>query len=187
MKIYVFILLLISSNVFAQHKKNNIKSINTIGISHGDAGNYLNIKSVNGITKERWFAGLGLGVDLYKHNSIVVTADCRKYLFKNNNFGINGAAGYNFPFANKNKTGFITFDSYYNEQFRGGLYSTAGLFYEFKLLKKIKGIINPDFNIRRLSRVSKDVVPCLVAPCPEIKTTYSYNLQTFSIKTGVIF
>ncbi len=187
MKIYIFILLFIGLNGFAQSKKNNIKSINTTGLSHGDAGNYLNIKSVNGITKKGWFAGVGLGIDFYKFNSIVVTADCRKYLFKNNNFGINGAAGYNFPFANKNKAGIVTIDSYYSEQFRGGLYSTAGLFYEFKLFKKIKGIINPDFNIRRLSIVSKDVMPCLVAPCPETITTYSYNLQTFSIKTGVIF
>lgn len=187
MKIYFILLLLINLHVFAQPKKLNIKSVNTVGISFGNAGSYFNIKSVNGIAKQKWFAGIGVGVDFYKYKSVTATADYRKYIFKKNNFGINGAAGYNFPFDNKDKTGFIPVDSYYSKKFKGGLYSTAGLFYEFKLFKKIKGVINPDFNIRRMSIVSKDVMPCLVAPCPETVTTYTYNLQTFSIKTGIVF
>lgn len=182
---FAIFVMCINCNVFSQQQKLKFASINTIGILHGDAGVFGNIQSVNGGVKNNWFAGIGLGVDWYKYKSVTATAEVKDYLLKEKNFGVNAGIGYNFPF--NNKPDFTVIDTYYTPTFAGGLYTNVGIFYEFKLLKKYRGIINPGFNLKKMSLTTKDISPCLVPPCPETSSKYQYNFQTLSIKTGLIF
>lgn len=182
---FVIFFTLISCNTFSQQKKLKFTSINTIGVIHGNAGEFANLQSINGVSKNKYFAGIGLGVDWYKYKSVTATAEVRNYLLKEKNFGVNAGIGYNFPF--NNKPDFNVVSTYYTPTFAGDLYTNAGLFYEFRFLKKYRGVINPGFTIKKMTLTTKDVSPCLVPPCPETVNKYHYNFQTLSIKTGVIF
>jgi hypothetical protein len=186
MKLYIAILFtLISLKNIAQQKPIQFSSINMAGISHGKAGGYLNLQTINGISNKKSFAGIGIGVDWYKYKSIITTLELRNYLLQKKHFGINAGIGYNFPF--NNTPDFMVNDTYYSPSFSGGLYTNAGLFYQFKLFKKFSGIINPGFAFKKVSLTTKDVVPCLIAPCPETVSNYKYSFQTLLIKTGIIF
>ncbi len=173
-------LLFISFLVNAQ-----FKSINTIGFSNGESGNFLNLQTINGWQKRSWFGGIGLGLDYYQYKSLTTVITARKYLLKENNFGINASGGYNFPIGNLKKI--ANDDSFITQKYKGGMYSGLGVFYEFSFLKKLKAIISPEVNFRFFSKTSVEELPCLVAPCPQTTSVYKYRFQTFALKAGLVF
>ena len=62
----------------AQQQKAKFNSKNAIGISIGQSGSSFLFQTVNGVSFNKWFYGIGIGADYYNYNSYPLFADIRK-------------------------------------------------------------------------------------------------------------
>jgi hypothetical protein len=113
--------------------QNKFTSMLQLGILEGQADkSYGQLQLVNGIQKNAWFYGLGLGIDYYaSKRSIPLFVDIRRDFKKGKKAPfIYADAGYNFSWLrDKDKINFWGGD--YKQQ--GGMYYEAGLGYRFVL------------------------------------------------------
>ena len=89
-------------------KKVNFSSQNYVGLLEGEHGSSLQLQTINGVKFNRWFVGLGAGIDWYFRRSVPiftsVTADFLKKEKRSFYFAAN--VGINFPWQ---------IDDYHNE------------------------------------------------------------------------
>lgn len=70
--------------VAAQTRDNRVKfgAINQVGLLTGSRGEAFRIETINGIKKDSWYAGIGVGLDFYKNRTIPLFLDVRRDLLK---------------------------------------------------------------------------------------------------------
>jgi len=47
-------------------------SVNVMGVGSGSNGESFVLSTINGISKDKWFTGVGVGLDYYRYRSIPV-------------------------------------------------------------------------------------------------------------------
>ncbi len=103
MKKYIWMVVLgagICSQSLAQQnkKKYRFSSINNFLVFAGNSTIAGGFQSVNGLKKENWFAGLGLGLDYYLYRTMPVFIDVRRVFgTKPNKMFVYADAGINIP------------------------------------------------------------------------------------------
>ena len=110
-----------------QSKKSNsytFHSINNITLLNGDNGTSAAIQTVNGFSRQKIFAGIGVGIDYYQYRSVPVFADVR-YEFgkKRNRFFLYADGGINCSWVG-NASNDWNWDT--KRDFSNGLYTDKG-------------------------------------------------------------
>jgi len=117
--------------------QNKFTSMLQLGILEGQADkSYGQLQLVNGIQRNAWFYGLGLGIDYYaSKRSVPLFIDIRRDFKKGNRTPfVYADGGYNFSWLrDKDKINF--WDGDYKQE--GGMYYEAGLGYKFILKNKM--------------------------------------------------
>src|SRR5687767_13793360 len=95
----VTVLFSLSAN--AQKSRIKFNSINMFGVAAGESKLFGLLQTVNGITYDTWFAGIGAGLDYYSYRTIPLFFDLRRDIGKLNKGFIYADLGYNFPWKEK--------------------------------------------------------------------------------------
>jgi hypothetical protein len=169
-------------NGFAQNKI-KFSSINTAGLAIGQNGNFGVLQSVNGVRYQKWFAGIGAGIDYHEARSIPLFVDIRSSIAKSDFFAF-ADAGYNLPFKNKPDEKVYYYNTYH---FFGGFYSELGIGYNLKLSSKNYLLFTSGYSYKELNNKTGVMNPCLVGPCPMDYSTYRYNFSRILLKAGLAF
>jgi hypothetical protein len=91
------------NSITAQTGKPRLKfsSVNEAGLIMGDKGEALALQTINGIRKDKWFAGLGVGFDFYGQRTIPLFFNYRRDFFTNRNTPfIYASGGLDFAWIN---------------------------------------------------------------------------------------
>lgn len=164
----LFILFLLSSGLVHSQDRMRFRSSVAAGWLVGDKGNALELHSVNGVSNRDWFAGVGVGWDRYRMESVPV------YLSVSRAFGL------------KRYAFFMSLDGGANfSKLSPGLYGRSGLGLKLNI-PKLRSSVLMDLGFSyKQSRDKKWVqVPCLVPPCPEFQEKYNYQFNRFSWRVG---
>lgn len=160
----------------------SFSSVNQVGVLEGETGSALQLQTINGIRYNKWFAGIGVGLDHYRVRSVPVFIDVRRNLFSRSNSPFAyGNFGVNIPWAeDKNKM------QWGSNSFHSGLYYDAGIGYRFGLGKKTGLVFSGGFSLKQMREYRSSEVVCFRAPCPEAETDrYHFSLKRFSFKAGI--
>lgn len=128
------ILLMASSMAYTQQAKPveakpRFSSILQGGLISGDQSESSLIQTINGWRKDKWFAGVGAGIDFYHERGVPLFIDIRRDLSdKKHTPFIYGDGGINFEWLN-----------FVQKEQRGLPKSSAGLYYDIGAGWKLKG------------------------------------------------
>jgi hypothetical protein len=153
-------------------------SINLPGLLTSNSGDYFQFQTINGLRYKSWFAGIGVGIDMYPTSGIPVFFDLRKNILKK----------LNTPFVYADVgVHFADFHRQQNEwqitEYNNGLYYDAGLGYKFGLPKRGGVLVSFGYSHKAVEKRLKNVqVDC--NSCNQNTNLYSYKLNRFSIKAG---
>lgn len=112
-----------------QIKKIKFSSINQVGLLSGGRGEAFMLQTINGIKKEKWFAGMGTGLDFYGERTIPLFIDIRRDLINRLNTPfVYADAGVNFSWLNSSQRQQKQFPT-----------SSPGLFYDLGIGWKLSG------------------------------------------------
>lgn len=134
MKKYMLLVLLgagICFPAFAQNKKSAYKfeSVNNFGFAVGNNSIAASLQSVNGFKRNKWFAGLGIGLDYYLYRSVPVFIDLRReFGEKKKKIFVYADAGVNIEWLQEEydlKPN--AWDPNLKNKYHNGFYSDAGL------------------------------------------------------------
>ena len=185
-KIIISVVILVAcfNRVNAQ-KKISFSSQNYLGVLMGENIAKPQLQTINGVKINKWFAGIGTGIDWYYQRSVPVFASfSRSFLPKGKrSFLASADLGVNFPWSDENQ-----YYYYYesgNQEKQSGLYWATGIGYKLGLGKSDNALlVQLGYSFKQQSEKYKSVYPCLIAPCPEDVVTYDYKLKRLSIKIG---
>jgi len=164
----------------AQDKKGSIRfrSVNSVGLLAGESRPAFTFQSVNGINKDRWFAGLGLALDYYQTRSFPVFIQLGRSLFPGRSPFVYANGGLNIPWTEEN--------SELNREYQSGGYAEGGLGYRLPL-KKFSLQFMAGYSYKSFSYAESYTVQCLIPPCPEFGSTYRYRLNRLAFRVGIGF
>jgi len=128
-----------------------------------------------GVKSKSYYLGVGTGIDDYQFHSVPVFADLRYDFTKSGEGFIYGHAGYNFPYNNESFVDWFGMERS-TDKFRGGFYMDAGVGYRIFLKGWHRLLISAGYSHKRVSNIIGYTFPCLVAPCPEDKNRYQYDM-----------
>jgi len=175
-----FLILLIYTTA-AQDQKIKFGSINQIGLLSGSKGEAFAVQTINGIKKDKWFAGAGAGLDFYNERTVPLFFDVRRDLSLNKNTPFAYAdAGVNFLW--------LTSDQKQQKQFPK---TSPGLCYDLGLGWKLSGKNNRGFLISAgysFKQVKEKVPYWEPAPTPQSENyeRYNYLYRRIIIKVGFV-
>ena len=173
-------LLILVNEVKAQ--KINFGSINQMGLLSGSRGEALSIQTINGIKKDKWFAGVGAGLDFYSERTFPLFLDIRSDLTHKKNTPFAYAdAGINFLWLN--------FVEKEQKQFPS---SSPGLFYDLGIGIKLSGknrrgfLVSAGYSYKQVKEKVK--FGWWPAPTPQLESEnferYNYLYRRIVIKMG---
>lgn len=166
----------------AQTNKVRFKSIEAAGIAGGVSNAKLILQTINGVSFQSWFAGVGFGTDNYEYKSFPLFLDARYAFGENKSFFIYGDAGYNFP--GKNNPGKEI--SYYTDySFKGGFYSDVGIAFREKISKNTSFFISLGHSFKNLKVNTTSRYECITGPCPADYQKYKLKYGRIILKAGV--
>jgi hypothetical protein len=157
----------------------SFSSINQLGILGGSRGVGPLLQSINGIRYKTWFAGMGVGIDVYKRGSFPVFLDVRKAIFNAPATPfIYADAGIHLPDRR-----IVPENQWYESQYSTGLYSDAGIGYKVGNSKKGGVLVSAGYSYKRVERVYRYKQQICDYCYPSLNTYTSY-LHRISIKVG---
>jgi hypothetical protein len=185
MKRGLVIVMLLPFLSFGQSKDNGKAGFHSIlgaGAMAGETKTKAFFQYSGGVQFDRYFAGIGVGYDAYRFNTIPVFADWRmnfgprRVLFIYANIGASFAANY----QKEEKTEFT------REYMTPGLYTDGGFGYRLPLGRTQRIFLSVGHSFKRITDVHEFSNPCGFTPCNEPVTTnaYRYNYNRIVIKTG---
>lgn len=176
------VLLLFCVDGYAQ-KKPAFSSQVYAGFVTGESATDLQLQAINGVKWNKWFGGIGAGIDWYYLRSVPVFASVnRSFLQKGKrSLFISADAGVNFPWQ-----GNIYYDyPPYDHKVNPGLYWASGFGYKFGLGKADNSLLlHLGYSFKQLQEKVTSTYPCLIPPCPVNTETYDYKLKRLSVKLG---
>jgi hypothetical protein len=147
--------------------------IHTI-VSIGAIGGESTVKPIaqlsSGLSFDRWFTGIGTGVDQYNFKSIPLFADLRMNFGKTRSGFLYANGGYNFPYDNKSKNlGYGEADSH----MYGGFYMDAGIGYRIRLNSSHRLLFSAGYSQKRINdRIGYSLIYC---PTCREEDVYTYH------------
>ena len=180
----IIIAILIASYQSAAQNKARFSSQNYVGMLAGSSETDIHIQTINGLAFNKWFTGIGTGIDWYYYRSIpVFLSGERSFNIKaRKKFYLAGAAGVNFPW---NETIYRDWNWWSDSKLYPGLSWNAGFGYKLAVGKQNDALL---LHIGYSNKFYKEnltgTYPCLVPPCPEYNETFNYNLRALSVKVG---
>jgi hypothetical protein len=109
--------------------KISFHSINQLGIVEGEKGTTFQMQTINGLAKNYWFGGIGVGVDYYFKRTVPVFIDIRRNILnKDKSPFIYADAGISFPWEKQNGD-----DEWYKEEYKKGSFYDLGLGYNLPI------------------------------------------------------
>lgn len=165
-----------------QNQKIKFSSINQVGLLSGDKGDRWMLQTINGLEKDKWFAGAGIGLDFYNYRTIPLFFDIRRDITNKKNTPFAYAdAGINFLWLNSIQRG--------QEQFPS---SSPGLFYDLGVGWKLSGKNNRGFLFSAgysFKQVKEKVKSWWLAPTPQLQSEdfqrYNYLHRRLVVKIGI--
>ncbi len=163
----------------AAKKKYVFHSINQIGIVEGAAATKPLLQTVNGIQLERWFAGIGTGIDYYAYRTIPLFLDVRRNLSNKRMTPFAYAdVGMNFPWT----PGRVK-DEWFSSKFKNGYYYDLGIGYTIGTKNSGGFLISLGYSEKQYSEIREN--PSIYSfPSPTNRTKFNYQLRRISIKAG---
>jgi hypothetical protein len=179
-----FILLAASSGkaqLTAIDAKQRFSSINLVGVGSGQYGESVAVQTINGLSKGRWFGGVGIGLDYYVYRSVPIFADVRYELIpKANALFIYADAGINTPWLKdiqKNRSGWPT-------TYKSGLTYEGGLGLKLKGKNKRAFLLSCGYNFSQLKEIVRSV-NWLGPDRTERKDYYDNRYRRVLLKVGI--
>jgi len=171
---WFIIAVLFPAVIFSQESssKSRLNIIATVGMAAGESTAKPLFQLESGFTFDRWFMGIGIGIDQYNLKSIPLFADWRMNFGKARSGFLYANGGYNFPYGNKSN-----FNYFYEstDRFTGGFYMDAGVGYRIRLGSLHRLLFSAGYSQKNIVNKVGYTYPCLVAPCPEEIHNYHYN------------
>lgn len=122
-------LILFMLRATGQNKKIKFSSINQVGLLSGGMGEAFMLQTINGIKKDKWFAGAGTGLDFYRERTIPLFVAIRRDLINRINTPfVYADAGISFSWLNS-----------FQKQLKQFPISSPGLFYDLGIGWKLSG------------------------------------------------
>ncbi len=177
---------MISCQLLAQNKV-SFSSKNYFGIVAGSSGTNPQLQTINGFKINKWFAGIGTGIDWYYQRSIPLffSFDRNILMKQRRNFILSADVGANFPWQNNQ---YQTIWGFEESKTVPGFYWATGFGYRIGIGKQKDALLlNFGYTNKFFKEKTTNVYPCLVAPCPEHTESFNYNLRAISIKVGYGF
>lgn len=155
-------------------------SINQLGMLAGSWGAGPLLQSVNGFRYKTWFAGVGIGIDVYNRGSFPLFADVRKDLFNTGSTPFMYVdAGVHMPDKR------VVAESQWSESgYSNGFYSDAGIGYRISRKRKSGFLASAGYSYKYITRLLQYHGPCGVAGCNWSVENYRSYLHRISIKVG---
>ncbi len=158
----------------------SFSSINQAGLLTGQYGEALTLQSVNGIRKDKWFAGLGAGIDFYAQRSIPLFVRVQyEFSSKPNRPFVYADAGANFRWLNQENV--YKTDYEYNP----GLYYAFGIGYKLKAFTNAGFLISAGYSYKQMS----ETVPAYWLSAWPVQEQnmikYNYQFRRIEIKLGL--
>lgn len=185
--IYCGYLLLIAALANAQQTDSMVKnkisfhSYNQGGILIGQSDHSALLQTVNGVSRGKYFAGIGVGLDYYFERTVPVFLDLRRDFFaKENTPFLYADAGYQYPWLS---------DEYiFETDHKSGLFYEAGIGYKFPVTKSVDFIISGGYSYKQYSKVLNTMPWISIWPAPkEALQRYDYQLRRIAVKLGLVF
>jgi hypothetical protein len=176
--------LLIVICLSAQAQKGaTFRSQNYVGMLEGEQSSKFQLQTINGIYKNKWFAGVGTGLDYYYFRSVPLFLSVNRYLCDcDRTWFLSLDGGVNWVW-DKSTANWV--NNYRYGRFEPGLYWASGIGYKMGLRnKKDAVLLNVGFSAKHVREEVKSVMWCLVPPCPETTDKYQYKLNRVSLRVG---
>ena len=187
-KITIILLLLISVLYSNAQKKIKFATQNYVGFLAGSSDNALQLQTINGISFNKWFTGIGTGIDWYYQRSVPVFISAERGFKVNQKKHIyfSAAGGANFPWKNSNYV--YDWNWYQTSKMEPGFYWNTGIGYKINIGKQDDAVLlHLGFTNKFYKEKITSTYPCLMAPCPENTESFNYNLRAVSVKLGYGF
>jgi len=187
----LFACLFFCGALFAQEKPKDSKkdcgcsfsSVNNVGMLEGSAGSAFHVQTINGMRFNKWFAGVGLGIDKYKFRTVPLFLDVRRDLLnKINTPFLYADIGASFPWVTDKEENVWGRESDY----KTGLYYDAGVGYKL-IIGRGRGLLfSGGFSMKHVREIASFATPCFNPPCGFTEgERYDFKLKRFSLKAGL--
>jgi len=172
---WLIIAVLFPACSFSQGNKpaSRLHTILSLGVAAGESTAKPLGQFSAGYTYDRFFTGIGVGLDQYRFKSVPLFADWRMNLGRTRSVFIFANGGYNFSYGNEtgDLNSFKTTDRY-----SGGLYFDAGLGYRLRLNAMHRLSLSAGYSQKNIINEVGYTYPCFNPPCNEEVFNYHYNL-----------
>jgi len=159
----------------------SFSSINQLGLLRGEGGTFFQFQTINGIRYKTWFAGVGVGMDLYPTDGIHVFIDVRKELFDTRFTPfIYADGGIHIASINDNKT------LGQHTKYSNGFYMDAGIGYKIGFRKRGGLLLSGGYSYKIVEESTAYISnnACGIYPCNEYVNIYTWRLNRLSMKLG---
>jgi hypothetical protein len=177
--------LLIASTVWSQNKPQEKKlqftSINQLGAIVGSNRESVLIQTINGIRKDKWSAGIGVGVDFYVERGVPLFLDIRRDLFdKDNTPFVYADAGKYYPWLN-----FIQREQKLNSEIHSGAYYDVGAGWKLHVKNSRAIILSAGYSFKQVKETTTQQVRIAIFPnTPPSPEYYNYKYRRLVVKLG---
>lgn len=178
-------LILLTTQAQSQQKiasKFKYSSINHVGLLAGGSGESTTVQTINGVTKGKYFAGVGTGIDFYKSRTIPVFLDLRRELSsKINTPFVYADAGVNFYWQNS-----LQKEQHEFRKFLPGLYYDLGVGWKLKAKNNRGFLISAGYSFKQVRERIKNLWS---APTVQLQEDsydrYNYLYRRVIVKVAV--
>lgn len=179
------LLILLIFQAAGQNKKIKFTSVNQIGLISGSSGESWILQTINGIKKEKWFAGAGAGLDFYNQRTVPLFLDLRKEVSNKMNTPFMYAdAGINIAWLN-----FIEREEKRFPKTSPGLFYDLGFGWKLSCKNKRAFLISAGYTFKQVKEKVRSPI-WSPAPTPTLEgenyERYNYLYRRIVIKAGIM-
>jgi len=152
------------------------------GLLAGGSAEAFTLQTVNGFRHQKWFAGIGTGIDFYMQRSIPLFVDVRyDFSTKRKTFFLYSDAGTNFAWTKNREQQNIIDQS-------PGLFTDAGIGLKINTKKQDAFVISAGYSHKQLKETQKGFSWWgWSVESPETYYRYNYKFNRIVVKIGFVF
>jgi hypothetical protein len=151
--------------------KPRLNTIASGGIIAGESVAKPLVQLSSGMFVDRWFTGIGVGLDYYNLTSIPLFADFRMNFGKKRFAFAYANAGFNFPINNRTDEEWAKI----SDKYKGGFYVDAGVGYRIRINRANHLSVSAGYSRKDITEEKIFEFPCgIVGPCNPTNT-YDYH------------
>lgn len=184
--ITLFLSLFFLSTTFGQDnslkKKPGFSSINQVGILVGARGESALVQSINGIKKDKWFAGFGAGIDFYIERGVPLFIDIRRDLINGRNpLFLYADIGMYFPWLN-----FIQKEQKLHSKISPGGFYDIGVGWQLKGKNNRSFLLSAGYGCKQVyEKATFQSWNPTITGLTNTSETYNYQYRRLVLKVGV--